>query len=58
MAPAEYRIESSHPIASLFLAEPGSQHYVRDRALAIVVAATPGGAATAQLPASAPQSIR
>ena len=47
MAPAEYRIESSHPIASLFLAEPGSQHYVRDRALAIVVAAkattSPGG---------------
>jgi hypothetical protein len=40
MTPAEYRIESSHPIASLFLPEPGSQHYyVRDRALAIAVAA-------------------
>ena len=47
MTPAEYRIESSHPIASLFLAEPGAQHYVRDRALAVVVAAkattSPGG---------------
>ena len=47
MAPAEYRIESSHPIASLFLAKPGAQHYVRDRALAIAVAAkattSPGG---------------
>jgi hypothetical protein len=40
MTSAEYRIESSHPIASLFLPEPGSQHYyVRDRALAIAVAA-------------------
>ena len=48
MTPAEYRIESSHPIASLFLAQPGSQqYYLRDRALAIAVAAKattwPGG---------------
>jgi hypothetical protein len=48
MTPADYRIESSHPIASHLLPTSGSQQYlVRDRALAVAVAAKsstwPGG---------------
>ena len=40
MTSAEYRIECSHPIASLLLPQPGSQqYYVHDRALAVAVAA-------------------
>jgi len=40
MTPADYRIESSHPIASRLLPLSGSQHYfVSDRALAVAVAA-------------------
>ena len=40
MTHADYRIESSHPIASRLLPMSGSQHYlVSDRALAVAVAA-------------------
>jgi hypothetical protein len=40
MTPADYRIESSHPIASRLLPMSGSQQYlVSDRALAVAVAA-------------------
>ncbi|HZY19848.1 MAG TPA: hypothetical protein VFE82_15345 [Ramlibacter sp.] len=45
---SDYRIESSHPIASRWLPQSGSQQYlVSDRALAVAVAAKsttrPGG---------------
>ena len=48
MTSADYRIESSHPIASRLLPVSGAQHYfVSDRALAVAVAAKsitrPGG---------------
>lgn len=48
MTSADYRIESSHPIASQWLPKPGAQQYlVSDRALAVAVAAKsstrPGG---------------
>jgi hypothetical protein len=48
MTPADYRIESSHPIASRWLPVSGAQQYfVSDRALAVAVAAKsttrPGG---------------
>ncbi len=40
MTPTDYRIESSHPIASRLLPFPGSQSYLMsDRALAVSVAA-------------------
>lgn len=40
MTSGEYRIESSHPIASLLLPTSGEQQYfVRDRALAVALAA-------------------
>jgi hypothetical protein len=40
MTSADFRIESSHPIASLLLPEPGAQQYfVSDRALAVSLAA-------------------
>lgn len=40
MTSADYRIESTHPIAGCLLAQPGRRHYVvRDRALAVAVAA-------------------
>lgn len=40
MTSADYRIESSHPIASRLLPLSGSQHYLlSDRALAVAVAA-------------------
>ncbi|WP_427913776.1 hypothetical protein ACPWT1_02100 [Ramlibacter sp. MMS24-I3-19] len=40
MTSGDYRIESSHPIASLLLPTSGEQQYfVRDRALAVTVAA-------------------
>jgi len=40
MNSADYRIESSHPIASLLLPASGAQQYfVSDRALAVTVAA-------------------
>lgn len=40
MTSADFRIESSHPIASRFLPVSGSQQYfVSDRALAVAVAA-------------------
>ena len=40
MISADYRIESSHPIASRLLPRSGSQQYlVADRALAVAVAA-------------------
>ena len=48
MTSAEFRIESSQPIASLWLPQPGArQYFVSDRALAVAVAAKsttrPGG---------------
>jgi hypothetical protein len=48
MTHADFRIESSHPIASRLLPLSGAQHYfVSDRALAVAVAAKsvthPGG---------------
>lgn len=40
MTSADYRIESSHPIASLLLPRSGAQQYfVSDRALAVSLAA-------------------
>ncbi|HEY1230311.1 MAG TPA: hypothetical protein VGF26_23630 [Ramlibacter sp.] len=40
MTSGDYRIESSHPIASLLLPTSGEQQYfVSDRALAVTVAA-------------------
>jgi len=40
MTPADYRIESSHPIASLLLPTSGAQQYFfSDRALAVSLAA-------------------
>jgi len=40
MTSADYRIESSHPIASLLLPTSGAQQYfVSDRALAVSLAA-------------------
>lgn len=40
MTSADFRIESSHPIASRLLPLDGSQHYLlSDRALAVAVAA-------------------
>ena len=40
MTSGDYRIESSHPIASLLLPTSGAQQYfVSDRALAVTVAA-------------------
>lgn len=37
---AEFRVESNHPIAGLFLPSPGSQAYLfSDRALAVTLAA-------------------
>lgn len=40
MTSADYRIESSHPIASVLLPHSGSRQYtIRDRALAVAVAA-------------------
>lgn len=39
MTSAEYRIESSKPIAGRFWPTAGSQHYVKDRALAVSLAA-------------------
>jgi hypothetical protein len=40
MTSADFRIESSHPIASRLLPLRGSQHYLlSDRALAVAVAA-------------------
>jgi hypothetical protein len=40
MSCADYRIESSHPIASRLLPNSGSQQYLmNDRALAVTVAA-------------------
>lgn len=40
MTSANYRIESSHPIASRFLPKSGAQEYfVNDRALAVSLAA-------------------
>jgi hypothetical protein len=40
MASAEFRIESSHPIAGRFLPQPGAQQYLfSDRALAVAMAA-------------------
>jgi hypothetical protein len=40
MTSADYRIESSHPIASQLLPTSGAQEYfVRDRALAVTLAA-------------------
>jgi hypothetical protein len=40
MASAEFRVESNHPIAGRFLAEPGAQQYFfSDRALAVTLAA-------------------
>jgi hypothetical protein len=40
MTPADYRIESSHPIASPWLPASGAQqHFVSDRGLAVAMAA-------------------
>ena len=40
MASAEFRVESNHPIASRFLANPGAQEYFfRDSELAVAMAA-------------------
>ena len=40
MAPADYRIESNHPIAGKLWPAAGAQQYVvRDRALAVALAA-------------------
>jgi hypothetical protein len=40
MAPAQYRIESSHPISGRLLPVSGASHYYfNDRALAVVMAA-------------------
>ncbi len=48
MTPADYRIESNHPIASCLLPTCGAhQYFVSDRALAVTLAAKsstrPGG---------------
>jgi hypothetical protein len=40
MASADFRVESNHPIAGRFLANPGEQQYLfSDRALAVAMAA-------------------
>jgi hypothetical protein len=40
MTPAEFRVESNHPIAGRFLPQPGAQQYFfSDRALAVAMAA-------------------
>jgi hypothetical protein len=40
MPSAEFRVESSHPIASRFLPQPGAQQYFfNDRGLAVALAA-------------------
>jgi hypothetical protein len=39
MTSADYRIESSHPIASLLLPTGAHQYFVSDRALAVSLAA-------------------
>ena len=40
MPAADFRVESNHPIAGRFLANPGAQqYYFSDRALAVAMAA-------------------